>query len=72
MRNSVEEAWAEIRFLAYCTRLLAVVRCNRIFLSSPVRFLNALAADVLSALATKSKDAWVVPYRNSKLTHLLR
>ena len=28
--------------------------------------------DVLTALATKSKDSWLVPYRNSKLTHFLR
>lgn len=30
------------------------------------------SADVLSALSSKSKDLWLVPYRNSKLTHLLR
>lgn len=28
--------------------------------------------DVLSALSSKSQDGWLVPYRNSKLTHILR
>ncbi len=28
--------------------------------------------DVLSALSSENKDLWLVPYRNSKLTHLLR
>jgi hypothetical protein len=28
--------------------------------------------DVLAALSCENKDLWMVPYRNSKLTHLLR